>query len=162
MKEKLIRDPVHDVIVLRLDDPGEALLFNLINAREFQRLRRIRQLGLACLTYPGAEHTRYSHSLGVMQTARRILNRLSRQVRIDPYQRIACLAAALLHDLGHGPFSHVLNVSAASITKASLGVSFWISKVKFISYSRLLIPTCRNWSNRCCSAIISPLGCTIS
>ncbi|MCC6240236.1 MAG: HD domain-containing protein [Phycisphaerales bacterium] len=107
MKEKLIRDPVHDVIVLRLDDPGEALLFNLINAREFQRLRRIRQLGLACLTYPGAEHTRYSHSLGVMQTARRILNRLSRQVRIDPYQRIACLAAALLHDLGHGPFSHV-------------------------------------------------------
>src|SRR5690606_15422361 len=91
----------------RLDDPGEALLFRLINAREFQRLRRIRQLGLASMAYPGADHARYSHSLGVMETARRMLDHLQRQVRLDPEQRTACLAAALLHDLGHGPFSHV-------------------------------------------------------
>ncbi len=107
MVEKIIRDPVHDVIPFRLDDPGEGLLFRLLNAREFQRLRRIRQLGLASMAYPAADHSRYSHSLGVMQTARKILDRIGQQVRIDPGQRLACLAAALLHDLGHGPFSHV-------------------------------------------------------
>jgi uncharacterized protein len=107
MVEKLIRDPVHDVIAFRLDQRGEALLFKLLNAREFQRLRRIRQLGLATMAYPGADHSRYSHSLGVMETARKILHRLGEQVKIDAEQRTACLAAALLHDLGHGPFSHV-------------------------------------------------------
>ena len=107
MSEKIIRDPVHDVIALRLDRPEELLLFNLLNTTQFQRLRRIRQLGLACLAYPGAEHTRFSHSLGVMQTARKMLARLSESFDIDQPRRIICLAAALLHDLGHGPFSHV-------------------------------------------------------
>ena len=73
MSEKMIRDPVHDVIAFRLDRPLDALLFALLNAEEFQRLRRIRQLGMASLAYPGADHSRYSHSLGVMETARKIL-----------------------------------------------------------------------------------------
>lgn len=107
MREKIIRDPVHDVIAFRLDLPDERLLFNLVNAIEFQRLRRIRQLGMAALAYPGADHSRYGHCLGVMQTARRMLDRLSLEIPIDPDDRTACLAAALLHDLGHGPFSHV-------------------------------------------------------
>ena len=107
MLEKIIRDPVHDIIAFRLDDPVEALLFSLVNTAEFQRLRRIRQLGLATLAYPGADHSRYSHSLGVLETARRMLDRLSLFVRLDPEQRTICLAAALLHDLGHGPLSHV-------------------------------------------------------
>ena len=107
MPEKVIRDPVHDVIALRTDDPAEGLLFELLNAREFQRLRRVRQLGMASLAYPGADHSRYSHSLGVMQTARLMLDRLARQMPIDPGDRLLVLAAALLHDLGHGPFSHV-------------------------------------------------------
>jgi HD superfamily phosphohydrolase len=108
MSEKIIRDPVHDVIAFRTERPADALLFRLINAAEFQRLRRIRQLGMASLAYPGADHSRYSHSLGVMETARKILDQLKRSgVAIDEENETVCLAAALLHDLGHGPFSHV-------------------------------------------------------
>ncbi len=107
MAQKVIRDPVHDVIALRTELPVERLLFQLIATPEFQRLRRIRQLGMANLAYPGADHSRYSHSLGVMETARQIIDQLSRSIKIDDYDRAACLSAALLHDLGHGPFSHV-------------------------------------------------------
>ena len=107
MAEKIIRDPVYDVIAFRTDRPPDALLFRLLNAAEFQRLRRIRQLGMAHLAYPGADHSRYSHSLGVMQTARRIIEQLRRSFVIDHAEETVCLCAALLHDLGHGPFSHV-------------------------------------------------------
>src|SRR5688572_1117401 len=107
MSEKIIRDPVHDVVAFRLDRPLDALLFALLNAEEFQRLRRIRQLGMASLAYPGADHSRYSHSLGVMETARKILDQLAQFSTIDEPGRTICLVAALLHDLGHGPFSHV-------------------------------------------------------
>jgi HD superfamily phosphohydrolase len=107
MAEKIIRDPVHDVIAFRMERPAEALLFRLINTAEFQRLRRIRQLGLAALTYPGADHSRYSHSLGVMETARKMLGQLRESIEIDPEQELVCLVGCLLHDLGHGPFSHV-------------------------------------------------------
>jgi uncharacterized protein len=105
--EKIIRDPVHDVIAFRIDRPGERLLFQLINAAEFQRLRRIRQLGLASLAYPGADHSRYSHSLGVMETARKMLARLKAYHTISDEDETLCLVGALLHDVGHGPFSHV-------------------------------------------------------
>src|SRR3954447_13821119 len=107
MAEKIIRDPVHDVIAFQMDRPIDGLLFRLINTPEFQRLRRIRQLGMASLAYPGADHSRYSHSLGVMQTARRILDQLGRSFYITEEDRTIALCAALLHDLGHGPFSHV-------------------------------------------------------
>jgi HD superfamily phosphohydrolase len=107
MSEKIIRDPVHDVIAFRTNSPTDALLFRLLNAAEFQRLRRIRQLGMAHLAYPGADHSRYSHSLGVMQTARRIIEQLRRSFAIDEHEETVCLCASLLHDLGHGPFSHV-------------------------------------------------------
>src|SRR2546421_5204166 len=121
MAEKIIRDPVHDVIAFRLDRPADALLFGLINAAEFQRLRRIRQLGMANLAYPGADHSRYSHSLGVMETARKFLNQFSLETKITEEQRTVCLTAALLHDLGHGPFSHVFErvsgVSHEAVTR---------------------------------------------
>src|SRR4051812_20030513 len=107
MSEKIIRDPVHDVIAFHSERPTDALLFRLLNAAEFQRLRRIRQLGMAHLAYPGADHSRYSHSLGVMETARKMLQQLSRSHKIDPADELVALCAALLHDLGHGPFSHV-------------------------------------------------------
>lgn len=107
MPEKIIRDPVHDVISLRLEDPVERLIYELLATPEVQRLRRVRQLGMAHLAYPGADHSRYSHSLGVFETARQMLRQLSHEVRIDPQRRRACLLAALLHDVGHGPFSHV-------------------------------------------------------
>ena len=107
MAEKIIRDPVHDVIAFRLERPADALLFRLINAAEFQRLRRIRQLGFASLAYPGADHSRYSHSLGVMETARKMLGQLRQSHPIDEAEETVLLATCLLHDLGHGPFSHV-------------------------------------------------------
>jgi hypothetical protein len=107
MPEKIIRDPVHDIIAFRLERPVDALLFRLINAPEFQRLHRIRQLGLASLAYPGADHSRYSHCLGVMETARQMLDRLSLSIKIEESDFLACTAGALLHDLGHGPLSHV-------------------------------------------------------
>src|SRR3954470_579570 len=107
MPEKIIRDPVHDVIAFRLERNVDRLLFRLLNCAEFQRLRRIRQLGMASLAYPGADHSRYSHSLGVMQTARLILEQLCRSFYITEEDQTVCLAAALTHDLGHGPYSHV-------------------------------------------------------
>jgi HD superfamily phosphohydrolase len=107
MGEKIIRDPVHDVIAFRTDREPDALLFRLINAAEFQRLRRIRQLGFAGLAYPGADHCRYSHSLGVVETARKMIGQLRQSIPIDPRAEVVCLASCLLHDLGHGPFSHV-------------------------------------------------------
>ena len=76
MAEKIIRDPVHDVIAFRMERAGDALLFRLLGAAEVQRLRRVRQLGLASLAYPGADHSRYSHSLGVMETARKMIEQL--------------------------------------------------------------------------------------
>src|SRR5881392_3875287 len=100
LAEQIIRDPVHDVIAFRMDDPLEALLFSLLNTPEFQRLRRVRQLGMASLAYPGADHSRYSHSLGVMQTARRMLEQLRHSVPVDEGEETVLLAACLLHDLG--------------------------------------------------------------
>jgi HD superfamily phosphohydrolase len=107
MPQKIIRDPVHDVVAFQIEKPLDSLLFRLLNAAEFQRLRRIMQLGMAHLAYPGATHARYSHSLGVMETARKILSHLRLCTSINEEDETVCLVSALLHDLGHGPFSHV-------------------------------------------------------
>jgi len=107
MPQKIIRDPVHDVIAFDMARPVDGLLFRLLNGAEFQRLQRVLQLGMAHLAYPGATHSRYSHSLGVMETARKILCHLDREAPVPEEERTVCLVAALLHDLGHGPFSHV-------------------------------------------------------
>lgn len=107
ISEKLYRDPVHDLISLNKRDRGDALIMRLIDTPEMQRLRRIRQLGLAWLAYQGAEHSRFTHSLGVMWIATRILERLQLEARIAPLQVVATRCAALLHDIGHGPMSHL-------------------------------------------------------
>src|SRR5215210_5028747 len=83
-------------------------MVRLIDAREFQRLRRIKQLGLALYTYQGAEHSRFTHSLGVLHLMTRVLDRLGENFQITPEDRAAARAAALLHDVGHGSFSHVM------------------------------------------------------
>lgn len=106
--ERMYRDPVHNIISLSGQDPAESLLIDLIDSREFQRLRRIKQLGLALYTYQGAEHSRFTHSLGVMHVMRRVLDRLAENNEIAEETRTVALAAALLHDVGHGPFSHVI------------------------------------------------------
>ena len=103
---KIFRDPVHNIIPFENND-NDRLLLNLINTEEFQRLRRIKQLGFTELVFPGANHSRFAHSLGVMQLARLIIERIQRlQISISPEQVTLVLVAALLHDVGHGPFSH--------------------------------------------------------
>jgi len=104
--ERIYHDPLHGAIVLDACDPTEALLIRLIDTPAFQRLRRIRQLGLANLTFHGAEMSRFTHSLGVMAIARRAFDRLAKQDPILKPYRAVVLVAALLHDIGHGPFSH--------------------------------------------------------
>ncbi|HEV2862781.1 MAG TPA: HD domain-containing protein [Pyrinomonadaceae bacterium] len=108
MSERIYRDPVHNIIRLRTDTDEGRLMVRLIDSFEFQRLRRIKQLGLALFTYQGAEHSRFAHSLGVLHLMTRVLDRLSEKYPIGEEERAAARAAALLHDIGHGPFSHVM------------------------------------------------------
>ncbi|MGB8508821.1 MAG: HD domain-containing protein [Pyrinomonadaceae bacterium] len=108
VSERIYRDPVHNIIRLRADTDEGALMVRLIDSFEFQRLRRIKQLGLAFYTYQGAEHSRFTHSLGVLHLITRVLDRLGEKYRVAPEDRAAARAAALLHDIGHGPFSHVM------------------------------------------------------
>ncbi|HEV8587308.1 MAG TPA: HD domain-containing protein [Pyrinomonadaceae bacterium] len=107
MSQRIYRDPVHNIIPLRDDAEGQ-LMIRLIDAPEFQRLRRIKQLGLGLYTYQGAEHSRFTHSLGALHLMTRILDRLSENYEIAFDDRIAVRAAALLHDVGHAPFSHAM------------------------------------------------------
>jgi len=108
MSERIYRDPVHNIIRLRSDTDDGRLLIRLIDTPEFQRLRRIKQLGLGLYTYQGAEHSRFTHSLGALHLMARILDRLRESNKISPEDRAAAQAAALLHDVGHGPFSHAM------------------------------------------------------
>ncbi|MHC5268176.1 HD domain-containing protein [Enterococcus sp. LJL98] len=107
--EKVFRDPVHQYIHVQ-----HQVILDLIDSKEFQRLRRIKQLGTASLTFHGAEHSRFSHSLGVYEITRRICDIFQRNYSIermgaggwDDNERLVTLCAALLHDVGHGPYSH--------------------------------------------------------
>jgi hypothetical protein len=109
---KVFRDPVHRLIRVQ---PGHEYILDLIDTPEFQRLRRIRQLGVSWMTYPGAEHSRFSHSLGVFNFAQRIHSSLLSRYKdhsglrdyLNLHQR-ELFSAALLHDIGHGPFSHMI------------------------------------------------------
>ncbi len=101
-EEKVFKDPVHRYVHVR-----DRVVWDLIGTREFQRLRRIRQLGTTYLTFHGAEHSRLNHSLGVYEIVRRIIDDgFEGRPDWNPADRLLCLCAALLHDLGHGPFSH--------------------------------------------------------
>ncbi len=109
VRPKLFRDPIHDIITFNAHDDVEHVLLELIGTRTFQRLRRIRQLGFAHAVYHGAEHSRFSHSIGVAHVARRMFDTLHRQGHFDgTHDRLEVLCAALLHDIGHGPFSHAI------------------------------------------------------
>jgi HD superfamily phosphohydrolase len=109
----IIRDPVHGLI--ELAGPAGPVLHELLDTREVQRLRRIRQLGIASLSFPGAEHSRFGHALGTAHVMARLCDRLQRQdgapARLEPELVAAAVAAALLHDVGHPPLSHVLETA---------------------------------------------------
>ncbi|MBE7454575.1 MAG: HD domain-containing protein [Kofleriaceae bacterium] len=99
MRDRVFRDPVHGLIELRGE---ERPIAELLETRALQRLRRIHQMGLAWLVYPGAEHSRFSHALGALHVAQRV----TRQLKLDGKVALDVKVAALLHDVGHGPFSH--------------------------------------------------------
>jgi HD superfamily phosphohydrolase len=121
-KRKIFNDPVYGFITIPTD-----FIFQIIEHPYFQRLRRIKQLGLAEMVYPGAVHTRFQHALGAMHLMNEALNSLeSKGIRISHEEKEATLLAILLHDLGHGPFSHVME-------------KMLLSKVPHESISELLI-----------------------
>lgn len=108
-REKVFRDPIHGTIIV-----DNQIILDLIDTPEFQRLRRIKQLGTSSMTFHGAEHSRFGHCLGVYEITRRICNLFQRNYPQQTPQdglwndqeRPVALCAALLHDLGHGPYSH--------------------------------------------------------
>lgn len=101
-EEKVFKDPIHRYIHVK-----DQLIWDLIKTKEFQRLRRIKQLGTLYLSFHTAEHSRFGHSLGVYEIVRRMIDEsfFGREAW-DNADRPLALCAALLHDLGHGPFSH--------------------------------------------------------
>jgi uncharacterized protein len=103
-KRKIFNDPIYGFITIPSD-----FIFEIVQHPYFQRLRRIKQLGMAELVYPGAFHSRFQHALGAMHLMNEALNTLqSKGLMIMEVEREAALVAILLHDIGHGPFSHVL------------------------------------------------------
>ncbi|WP_283640224.1 HD domain-containing protein [Mesonia mobilis] len=117
-KLKILNDPIYGFITI----PNERI-FDIIEHKYFQRLRRISQMGMSYLVYPGAQHTRFHHALGCMHLMRKSLEVLRfKGVKISEKEEEALLIAILLHDIGHGPFSHAMEHSIVS------GVSHeWLS-----------------------------------
>ena len=113
--EKVFRDPVHSM--MGFDREEERLILSLVETREVQRLRDIKLLGVGYFSYPGAEHSRFAHSLGVAYLMKRAIERIESLGREPQFRRVAreiggykelLITTALLHDLGHFPFSHLL------------------------------------------------------
>lgn len=103
-KNKILNDPIYGFITIYSE-----LIFDIIEHSWFQRLRRIKQLGLTDMVYPGANHTRFHHAIGCMHLMEQALESLrNKGYRISDYEFESTLIAILLHDIGHGPFSHVL------------------------------------------------------
>ncbi|MDA9066994.1 HD domain-containing protein [Flavobacteriales bacterium] len=101
---KILNDPIYGFITIRY-----SIILNLIDHPYFQRLNRIKQLGLSYLVYPGAHHTRFHHAIGCMHLMQNALEVLKvKDIEITEDEELGVLIAILLHDIGHGPFSHAL------------------------------------------------------
>src|SRR5205814_1799009 len=118
-KRKIINDPVHGFITI--DHP---LILDIISHPYYQRLRRIHQMALAYLVYPGATHTRLLHSLGAYHLMSQAVDELKNKgALITQEEEVAVKVAILLHDIGHGPFSHALeNVLIPTINHEEVGI----------------------------------------
>lgn len=105
--KRIFLDPIHHDIVLDSNNRAQNLILKLIDTPEFQRLRRVHQFGISNLTFLGSEHSRFTHSVGVMHIASRLYSQLLEKApSLTEYEPLI-LASALLHDVGHGPYSHV-------------------------------------------------------
>ena len=120
-KNKILNDPIYGFISI----PSE-LIYKIIEHTYFQRLRRISQLGLSYLVYPGAHHTRFHHAIGAMHLMQKaILVLKNKEVKINELEEEGLLIAILLHDIGHGPFSHALEHSLVNnISHESISIEF--------------------------------------
>ena len=125
MKLQRVRDPLYNLIEFR-EELVDDLLWQIIQTEAFQRLRRIKQLGFSEFVYPGATHTRFVHSLGVFHLARRLIETIDVKLKkrgsptSNNAEKDAALCAALLHDLGHGPFSHAFEEVGKKFQLASV------------------------------------------
>ncbi len=112
-KFKILNDPIYGFISI-----PSILIFDIIEHPYFQRLRRISQMGLSNFVYPGAHHTRFEHALGAMHLMQKVVFVLrSKSIKISEKEEEALLIAILLHDIGHGPFSHTLEHSLVTNIK---------------------------------------------
>jgi len=119
-KKKIFNDPVYGFINVPYN-----ILFDIIEHPYFQRLRRIKQVSLTHYVYPGALHTRFHHALGAMHLMQQALDVLSaKKVKITKEERKAALIAILLHDIGHGPFSHTLEHTLMNVHHETLSTLF--------------------------------------
>lgn len=118
-KRKIVNDPVHGFIIIPTD-----FIFDLLEHPYLQRLRRIKQLGLTSFVYPGATHTRFQHALGAVHLMQQAIDNIRQKgTDITDEESEAVIAAILLHDIGHGPFSHALENSIISgLTHEDLSV----------------------------------------
>ena len=114
---KVLRDPIHGYVKIEYK-----VIWDCLGTKEFQRLRRIKQLGASFMVYHTAEHSRFSHSLGVYELSRQLVfDNKSINDYLGEYDKVCVMLAALLHDLGHGPYSHafeaIMNTSHEEFTK---------------------------------------------
>jgi hypothetical protein len=115
---KIINDPVHGFITIE-----DELIFELVSHPAFQRLRRIKQMALAFLVYPGAVHTRLHHALGAYHLMHRAIEELKqKRIAISAEEEQGVKIAILLHDIGHGPFSHALEHTIVDVNHEQLSL----------------------------------------
>lgn len=117
--QQRIRDPIHDLIEFGANVRNQQLeraLWKVLQTRPFQRLRRVKQLGFSDLVYPGATHSRFAHSVGVFHTSRLLMEIVRKHLNyVQDTRENHALAAALVHDVGHGPFSHAFESVGARL-----------------------------------------------
>lgn len=119
-KLKIFNDPIYGFITI-----PDSLVYDLIQHSYFQRLRRISQMGLSYLVYPGAHHTRFHHALGAMHMMQKAVEVLrSKEVVISKEEENALYIAILLHDIGHGPFSHAMEHSIVEVHHEEISLLF--------------------------------------
>jgi uncharacterized protein len=149
MKPQRVRDPIHDIIAF--DDVGlvDESAWELLKTPEMQRLRRIKQLGVSEFVFPSASHSRFAHSVGVFHNARRLVHLIEREIDLkrvdgefDEGRAKVALFAALLHDIGHGPFSHAFEEARTADFHSNITIMVpirrvWPSKSSTMSFSQI-------------------------
>lgn len=137
-KTQRIWDPIHSMIVFESD--LDRAVWSLLNTPEVQRLRRIKQLGVSDFVFPSATHTRFAHSVGVFHNARQLVGLFDREIKrgnipgaYDEGRAAISVLAALLHDIGHGPFSHAFEEARKAIAAERTAGKGKIRKHEFFS-----------------------------